>query len=383
MIKSDDHAPAKKSGREKVSAPKKRANPRTARDPQGKGRGAGARTKAPDEGAGGNEGNTGTVINLASRKERIDKGKPDKPKQDRGWKAGASAVIDDAKRAAGIPTGDDPQPTIRRLRTGINQKLDIYDVDQAVKDIKAEGFLDSLNMDLLITAIARRNLLDNTMKIATTELSIMIDCYNGLITPDDPRYVELGKDAKHPIFQFGKSISDAHYAMSDCLKTIAHLSQGTRKAKTESQKQTQEQTTSQLTAEVYEKLAEGELSALDAVMQLEAHGAKPPSFLLSMANKELTEEPPVDPSATSAVDQEQLDKEARLYASMKEGKEAFLEERRKAVSGIVDRGGYGDIDENGQRREGEGLGEYDEEELDVEATQDQYLDEDGEDWGDD
>lgn len=383
--------PAKRSGLAKKSAPKKRTIPRTARDKRGVKGGAATHEReqpeAKEENAGAIAGDDSVVISIASRKPRVDKGKPHKPKTDQSWKLGASAIINDAKKKQ-EEGENDPTPTIRRLRTGIEQKLDIYDIDLAVKDMKAEirtrNGLDDTEADILISAKARRLLLENAMKIATSELSIMIDCYNGIITPDDPRYVDLGKDPKHPIFTHGKSISEAHYAISDCLKTISHLLQNTRKATKEDGKDDKEERINTVTAEIYAMLSSGDISPLDAALQLEAKGIKPPPFLLAMANKELTEEPPVDPTATSAVDQEQLDKEARMYAEMKEGKEAFLEKRRKAVAGIVDRGGYGDLDEDGQRREGEGLSEYDDEELDVEATLEQYQSEGEEEaWSDD
>ncbi len=63
--------------------------------------------------------------------------------------------------------------------------------------------------------------------------------------------------------------------------------------------------------------------------------------------------PPEPDDNTSTVDDEQIDAEARKHKAMREGKEEFIAERRAMVAQIVDEGSYGDIDADGDGREGE------------------------------
>ncbi|MDT7472896.1 hypothetical protein RQM57_26090 [Citrobacter portucalensis] len=87
--------------------------------------------------------------------------------------------------------------------------------------------------------------------------------------------------------------------------------------------------------------------------------------------KEIKEaEPPV--SDAGAVDDDQLEEEARKYREAQAGKEAFLKERRETVARIVDEGGYGDTNHDGIRREGELDPDEEGLDLDYEATRELY-----------
>ncbi|MCZ4061187.1 hypothetical protein O3W44_21910 [Pantoea sp. LMR881] len=63
---------------------------------------------------------------------------------------------------------------------------------------------------------------------------------------------------------------------------------------------------------------------------------------------------------------------------MQAGKEDFLADRRALVASIVDGNGYGDLDSEGQGREGEFIGAdfEDDEEFDLDATSDMYGEDD-------
>lgn len=106
-------------------------------------------------------------------------------------------------------------------------------------------------------------------------------------------------------------------------------------------------------------------TALETAVFIERQGFKVPATLALIVQNELKLPPPADD--TSNVDEEQLDKEARAYRDKQRAAEEFRTNRRKDVSEIVDKRGYGDIDENGQQRADLDYG---------------YDEEDGEEWDD-
>ncbi|MCL1031416.1 hypothetical protein [Serratia silvae] len=103
---------------------------------------------------------------------------------------------------------------------------------------------------------------------------------------------------------------------------------------------------------------------------------------MQQARIEAARPPEVD-DEESTVDQDQLDEEARQHQAMRDGKEAFIAERRALVAKIVDDGNYGDIDADGDGREGEFIGaEYEsEEEFDNDLTEEELYGPEGGDYG--
>ena len=278
---------------------------------------------------------------------------------------------------------DDPKPpALRRVRSGIHQKLTQMDIEGALKKLQ-DGWLDNLDANLMASALARHDMLLQVHQLATEELQIRIDVYNGVITPDDSRWVDLGDNPRHPMYDLVELNVKCGFALSDAQARISQLAQARTKHKIMLEKHEREMLAvdKEHIDKAYALVDDGTLTPLEAARWLERRGVKPPATLLVEANKELNDDTPPDSDEVNTLDKDQMDKEARAYAEMRRNKDAFLAERRATVAGIVDRGGYGDLDENGQRRDGEGLDEYDDEEFDVEATQKQYLEEDGaEEW---
>ncbi|HFU2857290.1 TPA: hypothetical protein ACGQ50_000830 [Enterobacter cloacae] len=315
------------------------------------------------------------MIKLAARGHTKARGEGEN-----GWKKGAQHVIDNHPVTL---DHDDPKPPARRrLRTGVNQKLTPYDIAAAVEKLQ-NGWVDNLDANLMASALARHDMLLQVHQLATEELQIRIDVYNGVITPDDSRWVDLGDNPRHPMYDLVELNVKCGFALSDAQARISQLAQARTKHKIMLEKHEREMLAvdKEHIDKAYALVDDGTLTPLEAARWLERRGVKPPATLLVEANKELNDDTPPDSDEVNTLDKDQMDKEARAYAEMRRNKDAFLAERRATVAGIVDRGGYGDLDENGQRRDGEGLDEYDDEEFDVEATQKQYLEEDGaEEW---
>lgn len=346
---------------------------------------AGAATDAPATGGAGTKAprkkkkkDLGNVVPLRDRGVYREKG-------DQTWKAGATAIVTNG--AVTIENGDD-KPKRRPLRTGIYQKVTPLDVMAALDKIAEPGYIERVELDALATAVARRDMLVSVQQGTMAELEIQRDMYNGVIGPEDPQWdSNLGALLENPMFRMYKVSVEGGYALADAARTISQIHTNIVKTRLAEHKQRfLMEDTPRLIAEAMDKQEADGLSAVETVRWLERQGVKPPVTLLAAALKELKEDDGLDDDGETmtTVDQETIDKEARAYKKMRESKDEFLKERRAQVAAVVDKFGYGDIDANGQRREGEGLSEYDDEELDMETLHQQY-EEDGADqnWEDD
>ncbi|MCX8980104.1 hypothetical protein NLN92_19045 [Citrobacter portucalensis] len=307
-------------------------------------------------------------------------------KGDKSWKKGAQHVINNTviDNSTGEPVGND-EP-IRRVRTGIYQQLTGPDIQAALNAIATPGYLEVSELDALATAIARRDMLVRVQEATLRELDIRLQIYNGLIQPGDDLWDDLGEHPKNPIYDIHKVTIEGGYALADAARTISQIRQNIVKERLSMWKLQKESVlTPQLIDEALTLQAEHGWSEIETAQWLERRGVKLPATILFGAMKQLKEDDGIadDGETMTTVDPEQVEKEARLYAEMRKGKDLFLTERRAIVADIVDRNGYGDLDADGQRREGEGLAELDDEEFDAETLHQQYGEEgEDENWED-
>lgn len=106
----------------------------------------------------------------------------------------------------------------------------------------------------------------------------------------------------------------------------------------------------------YQLREEKDWDLLQTAEYIERHGIKLPESLSRRLENELKNaEPPVD--ETGAVTEDQLDQDARKFREQQATSAAFVEERRAAVAALVDGGGFGDVQADGESRAGETAGE--------------------------
>ncbi|HBC8522280.1 TPA: DNA pacase A subunit, partial [Escherichia coli] len=123
-----------------------------------------------------------------------------------------------------------------------------------------------------------------------------------------------------------------------------------------------------------------ELDDIGVAEYIERQGVSVPAILAARAAKAITLlEPPV--SDINDVDDEQLDKEAKEFASLQANHPQWLAERRADVATIVEDLGCGDYDHNGERKAGEFEANDEELDIDPSATAEIYGDYDASDAG--
>lgn len=121
-----------------------------------------------------------------------------------------------------------------------------------------------------------------------------------------------------------------------------------------------------------------ELDDIGVAEYIERQGVSVPAILAARAAKAITLlEPPI--SDSNDVDDEQLDKEAREFASLQANHPQWLADRRADVATIVEDLGCGDYDQNGERKAGEFESNDDELDIDPSATAEIYGDYDASD----
>ncbi|MGY9725551.1 hypothetical protein ACTM4Q_18915 [Citrobacter freundii] len=175
----------------------------------------------------------------------------------------------------------------------------------------------------------------------------------------------------HPLLKLTKLLIEVGYRMDDHATRISSIRSSREKLKIDREKLGAKATEAQVIATAYQLRDENDWDIAETAEYIERHGVKLPDSIALRLAKEIKEaEPPV--SDAGAVDDDQLEEEARKYREAQAGKEAFLKERRETVARIVDEGGYGDTNHDGIRREGELDPDEEGLDLDYEATRELY-----------
>lgn len=140
------------------------------------------------------------------------------------------------------------------------------------------------------------------------------------------------------------------------------------------EKQQERSRTQQAIADAIRMRGSDELDDIGVAEYIEVLGLKVPAFLAARAQKALDGlEPPISNDTT--VDDDQIEREAEEHRRQRQALPQTLEERRAAVTDMVEQLGQGDIDSTGERKTGEFEDDDPDLDLDPSATADIYNDE--------
>lgn len=248
------------------------------------------------------------------------------------------------------------------------------DIDDVLAEMADPNFFDTLDARLIAKTYAHLNLIERARNRSMDRLDDDADALEGGKTEEE------GGGGLHPDHKILQMLLNASAGIGETAKSIAHMRTNMLKTSRDEEVHHSKMEVLNTVALAYEmQKANSDTSYADMAAFIESCGGKVPSHIMAMARIEANKPPELDDSK-GEVSQEQLDREARTYREMQAGKEDFLAERRALVASIVDNHGYGDIDAEGNGREGEFIGvDFEEdEEFDEEATRDFYGEDDEE-----
>ncbi|PHM51870.1 hypothetical protein [Xenorhabdus hominickii] len=265
-----------------------------------------------------------------------------------------------------------PRGEGRRLTAGneTSMKHGRYATPRSIDLNKADtlmdtGYLDVLEVDLMRRALAHFELVERIRDRSIEELQKQESDFD---TGDD--------GALHPVFKQLKMLNDCSYAMTDFMRTMTSMKQGLLRNRREEEKHAVKMGETVVIANAYHLQQEQDWDAMQTAVYIESNGGKVPPALLDKLRHDLKQDQG-DEVDNGGIDQDELDRQARAYRETQAGRDAYIAGKRQLVDEIVDKGGYGDIDNLGEGREGELLETLeDEPDYDYEATHDIYDDED-------
>lgn len=264
-----------------------------------------------------------------------------------------------------------PRGEGRRLAVGneASMKHGRYATPRSIDLEKADalmgaGYLDVLEVDLMWRALAHFELVERIRDRSIEELEKQEAEFN----PEE--------DALHPAFKQLKILNDCSYAMTDFMRTMTSMKQGLLRNTRDEEKHAAKMSETAVIAKAYKLQQENEWDAMQTAVYIESNGGKVPPALLEKLRHDMKQDQG-DNVDNNIIDQDELDRQAREYQKKQAERDAYIAVKRQLVDEIVDKGGYGDIDNQGGGREGESLDSLEEEpDYDYEATDDIYDEED-------
>jgi len=146
------------------------------------------------------------------------------------------------------------------------------------------------------------------------------------------------------------------YLVNDHATRVAAIAGGTDKNRRGNENHALTHNAGEVISRAYQLREEKDWDFLETAEYIERHVIKLPESLSRRLENELKNaEPPVDDSG--AVTEDELDRDARKFREQQATSAAFVEERRAAVAALVDGGGFGDVQADGENRAGETAGE--------------------------
>ncbi|MDE9494600.1 hypothetical protein KKJ09_13650 [Xenorhabdus bovienii] len=264
-----------------------------------------------------------------------------------------------------------PRGEGRRLAVGneVSMKHGRYATPRSIDLEKADalmgaGYLDVLEVDLMWRALAHFELVERIRDRSIAELEKQEAEFN----PEE--------DALHPAFKQLKMLNDCSYAMTDFMRTMTSMKQGLLRNTRDEEKHAAKMSETAVIAKAYKLQQENEWDAMQTAVYIESNGGKVPPALLEKLRHDMKQDQEANVD-NDVIDPDELDRQARKYRENQAGRDAYIAVKRQLVDEIVDKGGYGDIDNRGDGREGESLDSLEEEpDYDYEATNDIYDEED-------
>lgn len=310
---------------------------------------------------------------IAAQDERGETRAPTKNKKNKS-KGTHAKMIKNVHEGEVIPHVPKPRGKGKQFEDGnevkvvanLRGKPRVVDQDAAVPLLEAG--LEECEVATVQSAVEHMQLLQRTTARAVAlfedEISSMIA--GGRKDKDDDK-----PSGPHPLLKMTKLLIEVGYRMDDHATRISSIRSSREKLRIDRQKLDAKASEMEVIANAYALRDENEWDTAQTAEFIERHGVKLPDSIALRLAKEIREaEPEVED--TGAVDDDQLEEEARLYRTAQAEKEEFIQSRRESVARIVDTYGYGDTNNDGIRREGEL--EADEEGLDIDydATRELY-----------
>lgn len=182
-------------------------------------------------------------------------------------------------------------------------------------------------------------------------------------------------------YRIASMLNNCTAQISSLVNTIFSIRNNYRKENREAEKHAITMGQTGIVRLAYERRRAYAWSAQETAEFIEAQGGKVPPLLMEMIRTELRNAKPSesdDAAATSTQSLEDLDKVARERAASRRADSAlWIEQRREEIAGIVDTGGYGDVDTDGVSNDPWLEQDLDEdEEEDEEVTRKLYGDDD-------
>lgn len=240
---------------------------------------------------------------------------------------------------------------------------------EAALEVLGEG-VEASAMTVLFDSLAHMDLLKRTTARAVELFELEAEnMANGKKKDDDE-----GGGGPHPILKMTKLMIEVGYLVNDHATRVAAIASGTDKNRRDNEKHALTHNAGEVISQAYALREEHDWDLLQTAEYIERHGIKLPESLSKRLENELKNaEPPVDESGQ--VSDAQLDSDARKFRQQQATSAAFVEERRAAVAALVDSGGFGDVQANGEHRAGETAGDaHRGADFDYEATAELYDD---------
>lgn len=214
------------------------------------------------------------------------------------------------------------------------------DVEDTLEEMRDPDFINTLEARSIAMVYSHLKLMERARNRSLDQLDEEADGFK----PDE--------GGTHPVHKTLQMLLNVSVGIGETAKSMSALRSVMLKSRREEEAHSIKMETLNLIAVAYEQQKEHDWSYQETAEFIEANGGIVPPHLMQQARIEATKPPEPDDN-TSTVDDEQIDAEARKHKAMREGKEEFIAERRAMVAQIVDEGSYGDIDADGDGREGE------------------------------
>lgn len=336
--------------------------------------------------------------NGAKRSSQPKKNGDQKSDQKKGKKPSLEVITGEVitlhKNKGGAPKGND-----NGLSTGRKKRVRQQDIDAAMKTMKQfslpKGWQKTIEGEMVKELLGHYHLTkrarDKSLRRLLGDELEEAEAIDVPIQEGEGRTVNLTPSE----FKQLKMLTDTGYALNDTVRTISqiltNLEKEQRAASLHQLKLEDTQAKIRQAQEAHELRLYGKMqgaviqeamqmlqgedgSAIRAAQHLEARGIALPATISRLMEIELAKErEKID--ETGGMTPEELDAYVAAAEAKRAGRHQWLAEKRAAVAEVVDKFGYGDLDEDGTRRSDEIQAAFQPgEEIDLSATADLYGD---------
>jgi len=223
---------------------------------------------------------------------------------------------------------------------------------EAALEVLGEG-LEASAMTALFDSLAHMDMLKRTTARAVELFELEAD---NMASGKKKGEEDDGGGGPHPILKMTKLMIEVGYLVNDHATRVAAIAGSTDKNRRDNEKHALTHNAGEVISRAYQLREAEDWDLLQTAEYIERHGIKLPESLSRRLENELKNaEPPVDESGQ--VSEAELELEAQEYRRQQAASAAFVETRRAEVAALVDKGGFGDVQADGELRAGETAGE--------------------------